>query len=194
MRPKQPIAPDLLGDEVQKIDSVLVDGTDLAVALIGTSFLDECLRSLLSAHFRPGGTSEGLLRSGRGALGSYSTRADLAYALGLLDEHALKALRTIAEIRNAFAHSYTDATFSDGEIAAFCSRLDYAYEVFVNQKRAVNAERTRAALDSFFVKPRNCFTYTCVTLGQTLIRAAGEAQKRGAATGTQKAGRPDEGG
>lgn len=179
MRPKQPLPPESLGDEVQKIGDILVDGSDLAVALIASSFLDECLRSLLMACFRSGGTSETLLRSGRGVLGTYSARTDLAYSLGLIDKHALKALRTIGEIRNAFAHSYGEATFEHPDIAPLCSRLDYVYELFVNQRRGGgDPERVRAELDRFFTKQRNRFTYTCVTVGQTLIFAARDAQSR----------------
>src|SRR5262249_19839188 len=127
MRPKQSLPPDLLGEEVQKIGEVLVEGSDLSVALIASSFLDECLRSLLAAHLRPGDTSQALLRSGRGVLGTYAVRTDLAYALRLIDKYVLKALRTIGEIRNAFAHSYGEALFEHEEIAPLCAQLDYTY-------------------------------------------------------------------
>jgi len=179
MRPKQPLPPELLGEEVQKIGDILVDGTDLAVSLIASSFLDECLRSLLMACLRPGETSTALLRSGTGVLGTYSARAALAYSLRLIDKHVHKALRTIGEIRNAFAHSYGDATFQHASIAPLCLQLDYAYELFVNKRSSRgDAQRIRAELDQFFVKHRNRFTYTCVTLGQTLIFAAREAREK----------------
>jgi DNA-binding MltR family transcriptional regulator len=180
MKPKQPLPPDLLGEEVQKIGQALVDGSDLAVALIASSFLDECLRSLLAAHFRPGKTSSDLLQSGRGELGTYAARTDLAYSLRLIDKHALKALQTIGRIRNAFAHSYSDASFEHEEIAPLCSQLDYTYEIFVKQGYGSgDPTSTQANLDKFFVERRNQFTYTCVVLGQTLIVAA---QKTGVDT------------
>ena len=117
MRPKNPLPAQVLSEEVQKIGQVLVEGSDLAVALIASSFLDECLRSLLSAHLRTGDTSQALLRSGRGVIGTYSARTDLAYSLRLINKSTLKALRTIGEIRNAFAHSYGEASFEHPEIA-----------------------------------------------------------------------------
>jgi DNA-binding MltR family transcriptional regulator len=179
MRPKQPLLPDSLGEEVQKIGDILNEGSDLAVALIASSFLDECLRSLLTACLRPGETSEALLRSGRGVLGTYSARTDLAYSLGVIDKHALKGLRTVGEIRNAFAHSYVEATFEHPDIALLCSRLDYVYELFVNERRGGgDPDRIGAELDRFFEQNRNRFTYTCVTLGQALIFAAQQAQSR----------------
>lgn len=186
MRPKQPLPAQALSDEVQKIGDTLVEGSDLAVALIATSFLDECLRSLLMARFRPGDTSERLLRSGRGEIGTFSARTDLAYSLEYIDRHALKALRAVAEIRNAFAHSYGEGSFDQREIAVLCSKLDYAYELHVNQwSKPHEKEGIRKELDQFFRLPREQFTYTCVLLGQTLIQVA-EGVKRG--VGQQEAG------
>lgn len=183
MRPKHPLPTESLGEEVQKIGDILVEGSDLAAALIASSFLDECLRSLLMASFRAGDTSEALLRP-RGALGTYAARTDLAYSLGLIDKQALKALRTIGEIRNAFAHSYAEGTFEHPDIAPLCSRLDYTYELFVNQRRGGgDPDHVRRELDRFFTKQRNRFTYTCVTLGQTLIFAARDVRARGAGEG-----------
>lgn len=172
-RPKQPIPPEALSTEVQKIGEILVQGSDLAATLIATSFLDECLRSLLAARFRPGDTSESLLRSGRGVLGTFATRTDLAYSMGLIDRHALRALRGVGEIRNAFAHSFGVCTFDQAAIKDLCFKLEYAYELHVNQWSQPNQkEASQRELDQFFDTTRNRFTYTCVLLGQTLIHAA----------------------
>jgi hypothetical protein len=96
--------------------------------------------------------------------------------MDLIDKHALADLRTIGEIRNAFAHSYDEASFEHEQIAPLCSRLDYTYELLVNQRRGGGDPTIiRAELDKFFVQNRNRFTYTCVTLGQTLIFAARNA-------------------
>lgn len=193
MRPKQPLPPQALSDEVQKIGDTLVEGSDLAVALIATSFLNECLRSLLMARFRPGDTSERLLRSGRGAIGTFSARTDLAYSLEYIDRDALKALRAVAEIRNTFAHSYGEGSFDQREIADLCSKLDYAYELHVNQwSQPPEKERIRKELDQFFRQPREQFTYNCVLLGQTLIHTA-EGMKRGVVQQEAGAGRGKEG-
>jgi DNA-binding MltR family transcriptional regulator len=176
---KKPLPVEVLGDEVQKIGQALVDGSDLAAALVASSFLDECLRSLLAAFFRKGETTESLLRSGRGVLGTYASRMDLAYSLALIEKAELTNLRTIGEIRNAFAHSYTEGRFDDQLIAPLCNRLDYAYEVFIVRGHAGrDPDKVRTELDTFYKVQRNRFTHTCVTLGQTLILAARKAQKR----------------
>jgi DNA-binding MltR family transcriptional regulator len=180
---RKPLPVEALGDEVQKIGDALVDGTDLAAALVATSFLDECLRSLLAAFFRKGDTAENLLRSGRGVLGTYASRTDLAYALALIEKAELTNLRTIGEIRNAFAHAYTEGRFEDDLIAPLCKRLDYAYEVFIVRGHAErDPEKVRAELDAFYKTQRNRFTHTCVTLGQTLIFSAREIPERRRAT------------
>jgi hypothetical protein len=75
-------------------------------------------------------------------------------------------------------HSYGDAPFEHPEIAPLCSQLTYAYDLFVDQGKGIGDPRQiRAALDDFFKEQRNRFTYTCVTLGQTLIFAAESAER-----------------
>jgi DNA-binding MltR family transcriptional regulator len=179
MGPKNPLPVAALGVEVQKIGDALVSGSDLAVALIASSFLDECLRSLLMAFFRKGDTSESLLRSGRGVIGSFAARFELAYSLSLIEKSELKNLRTIGEIRNAFAHSYADGAFDDDHIRPLCESLDYAYEVFVTRGGSDrDPKQVRADLDSLYRNVRARFTHACVTLGQTLIFKAREVQRR----------------
>lgn len=176
---KKPLPADALGPEVQKIGDALVEGSDLATALVASSFLDECLRSLLMAFFRDGETSVGLLRSGRGVLGTYAARMEVAYSLRLIDKAELNNLRTIGEIRNAFAHSYTEGSFDHPSIAPLCASLDFAYEVFIHRGHAGrDGGAVRADLDRFYQKHRNRFTHTCVTLGQTLIMSARRAQEQ----------------
>lgn len=121
---KQPLPVASPGDMVQKTDAVLTDGTDLAIALIASSFLDECLRTLLWVSFRDGDRSVAQLRSGRGVLGTYGARLDLAYSLRLIEKAELINLRTVGEIRNAFAHSFTEGAFDHEPIASLCMNLD----------------------------------------------------------------------
>ena len=172
MRPKPPIPVDDLGEEVQRLGDVLVEGSDLTVALIGATFLEECLRSLLSSRFKVGGTATSLLHPGRGPLGTFVARMDLAYCLGLIDKSTVAALRTIAEIRNTFAHSYVEGHFEQDDVGALCDKLDYAYDFIERRVREKEREGTRKTMDKFFTNRRNRFTYTVMLVGQTLMLAA----------------------
>ena len=72
-----------LSEETKALFDVLNEERDLAVILIATSFLDACLKSLLEQCLLESGVTEKLL-SHSGALGAFSARADLCYALGLI--------------------------------------------------------------------------------------------------------------
>lgn len=57
---------------------------DLPCVLISTSFLDQCLTSLLERFFIRSNIAKNMLDAGRGVLGSFSSRADLSYCLNLI--------------------------------------------------------------------------------------------------------------
>jgi DNA-binding MltR family transcriptional regulator len=95
---------------------------DLARVLISTSFLDQVLATMLGQFFIDGETSSRLL-SYTGLLGTFSARMDLAYCLALIPKDLYQNLRTVAEIRNRFAHHHLRLTFEDPEAAALCDKL-----------------------------------------------------------------------
>ena len=73
-----------LSDDSRRIMTVVNDEPDLPAALITTSYLDACLRALLSSYFLQSSVVDRLLDSIRGPLGSLGNRADVAYTLGLI--------------------------------------------------------------------------------------------------------------
>ena len=83
--------------------------------LIAASFLDACLGSILKNKLIDSCVSKELLGS-RGILGSFSSRTDVCYALGLFHKLLYKDLRKIAEIRNEFAHYHLELSFESEEI------------------------------------------------------------------------------
>ncbi|HDH12561.1 MAG TPA: hypothetical protein ENG83_10285 [Nitrospirae bacterium] len=102
-------------EDLSKDSKILFDtlneGSDLARVLIGTSFLDESLRSLLQRYFIKSDTAKNIL-SPNGFIGLFANRCDLSYCLNLIKKKTYKDLRTIAEIRNLFAHSHLNGSFS----------------------------------------------------------------------------------
>jgi len=73
-----------LSQESQALYDVLNDESDLACVLIATSYLDQTLASLLERYFVEGNTSQRLLDPRGGVLGTFASRADLSYCLGLI--------------------------------------------------------------------------------------------------------------
>jgi hypothetical protein len=78
-------------------------------AIVGGALLDEHLRETLLERLRASGVADGLLRPD-GALGNLRPKVDLLYLLHAFDKRTYKALRSISEIRNFFAH-HLDASF-----------------------------------------------------------------------------------
>src|SRR5262249_47141854 len=63
------------------------------------------------------------LFTGNGALASFSSRIQVASALGLLTREQRANLDYIREIRNAFAHATKPIRFATPEIKAVCALL-----------------------------------------------------------------------
>jgi DNA-binding MltR family transcriptional regulator len=96
------------------------EGTELACALIAGAFIEQALGNLLAAVMIPENESDGLLK---GVLGTAAARANISYCLGLIDETTWENAKTIAEVRNQFAHSHTPVGFADPQIRELCNRL-----------------------------------------------------------------------
>ncbi len=92
-------------------------------ALMAAAFLDNKIRILLKSFFldRPK-IAEELFQS-YGPLGTFSSRIDMAFMLGLLTSETYKDLHLIRKIRNDFSHTALPLTFSEESIANRCREL-----------------------------------------------------------------------
>lgn len=111
-----------LGKDIDKLYEVMNDGSDLACVLIGASYLDAALASLLKHHFIRGKTSDKLLERG-GALSDFYNRASVSYCLSLISKHDFKNLQKIGQIRNKVAHEHLMLDFSDSGIKKLVDEL-----------------------------------------------------------------------
>ena len=150
-----------LSGESQKLFDVLNDETDLAVILVTASYLDACLGSILKRKLIDSSISKQLLDPRSGALGSYSTRADVCYALGLIQKPLYTDLKKIAEIRNEIAHYYLTLNFQSESIQKLCGEL-----LYVASLKNGNADKP---LFEEMVGPRNQFVLSAVMISQRLL-------------------------
>ena len=79
--------------------------------LVGGARVDAALEALLKAALAPPSGPETLFLTDR-PLGSFGARIALARRLGLIDRQVELALHTLRRVRNAFAHSTTQASLS----------------------------------------------------------------------------------
>ena len=164
--PRKPETVDTLSLEVEPLYDNLNEGSDLAVALIGAAYLDQCLGSLLKQKFIDSSISEKLLEPGSGLLGEFTARARLAYSLGLIEKPIYVDLITIVEIRNIFAHSHLTISFKDEIVADKCNTLHFAQGLYDSWKEI----RGKGTPDT----PRIRF---CVTVADISLRLLLEALK-----------------
>ncbi len=142
---------------------------DLPCVLISTSFLDQCLASLLERSFIKGSTARRLLDPRGGPLGNISARADICYCFDLIPKELYQNLRTVTEIRNRFAHSYLSLSFGDSEITRLCKTLTFpkatAKRVEVVTGESYNIEDPFARFNT----PRDRFAISVVLMANRLL-------------------------
>lgn len=123
VEPLKPVKIENLSKEAQKLYDVINKENDLACVLIGASYLEKVLATILERYFIDTKVSAKLLDSLNGALGTFSSRADICYCLGLIPKGFYKNMCTIGEIRNLFAHNHLLLGFSNNEISRLVDSL-----------------------------------------------------------------------
>ncbi|MBE3654823.1 MULTISPECIES: MltR family transcriptional regulator [Vibrio] len=111
---------------VKKITSfrqVLIEESDRGCALMAVAFIDELLIDLLKAYFVENEALTKRLLSSSGSLGSFSSRIDMAYALGLMSKNVVHDLNILRKIRNDFAHVSKPLTFEEDGLRSRCFAL-----------------------------------------------------------------------
>lgn len=111
--------------EALRFRHTLTSESDRGCALMAAAYLDLQLYELLKAYFvEDGKVAEGLLGPSR-PLESFSSRIDMAYALGLIGRKTRRELHIIRKVRNDFAHKHTHVSFHDSVISNRCRELRF---------------------------------------------------------------------
>jgi hypothetical protein len=95
------------------------------------AFLDDKLKKLLVRRLVNDSKVSRRAFEFNGALGTFSTRIDFAYLLGLLPKNAQLDLHKLRAVRNKFAHVSDAMTFEHEHVAPICHSL-YFHGVAVN--------------------------------------------------------------
>lgn len=118
---------------------------DRAVALVGTAFLERCIRDALLTHMVPLNSEERQQLFGPEApLGQFSARIRLGYALGMFNRNDFRDLDCIRRIRNIFAHFHEHADFGSPEIVDACSLLQNKWYLESYQRYETRRAKSRA--------------------------------------------------
>jgi DNA-binding MltR family transcriptional regulator len=105
--------------------------SDRGLAIISGSLLDEMLAILLQGFFIKDEGFHDVLFGVDRPLGTFSSKVNLTYALGLISSDEKKEIDIIRKIRNDFAHSLQSISFSDQSIKDRCANLVIPDRMFV---------------------------------------------------------------
>lgn len=98
------------------MDTLMAE-TDRGAVLVGAAFIEhslgEALRATIATETEFAATARNSLFSRRGPLSTAWARKQFAAATGLTDEPMSNALESIRLLRNHFAHTHSDVSFSD---------------------------------------------------------------------------------
>jgi len=108
-------------EDLAKFVEELKRETDRGLPLVGTALIDEKLLETLQAFFVEGKSSNKLLTEGNAPLGTFSSRIEACYALGLIDEFECQEIGLIRKVRNEFAHSKHGLSFQTEKIKGYCT-------------------------------------------------------------------------
>ena len=98
--------------------------TDRGAALIAAAYLEESLVVAIKSRTNRHEAIENRLYKGAGPLASFSAKIDLGLLLGIYEPKVHQFLRTVKDIRNAFAHNPKPMNFGTKKIAALCAKID----------------------------------------------------------------------
>ncbi|KXI28120.1 MltR family transcriptional regulator [Paraglaciecola hydrolytica] len=108
---------------VSQFRQTLVDESDRGCALMAAAYLDERLADLLKAYLVDDRSVVGQMFDFNGPFGTFSSRIDSAYTLGLLPRNVRADIQLVRKIRNDFAHVSKPITFEDQPIISRCQAL-----------------------------------------------------------------------
>lgn len=137
--------------------------SDRAVAILGGVFLDEYLKELMASFLVDDSTKVHDLLEG--PLGTFRSRINASYCMGLITEDEYHDLDIVREIRNKFAHELHGLSFSDDWVKNKCDTLRLAKKKKAPPVPGVPDER-------------NLFSATIVVLFAELLRATTELSKQ----------------
>ena len=95
----------------------LNDESDRGCTLMAAAFLDEEIESLIKAHLVDNKKAMKSVFDNSGALGTFSSRINMAFLLGLIPKNIYDDLHLLRKIRNDFAHNSSPITFNDNVIS-----------------------------------------------------------------------------
>lgn len=111
-------------DSAVEFRLTLTTETDRGCALMAAAYLDSRLGEWLTSFFVDSPALASRVLHPDGPLGTFSSRIDTAFLLGLLAPREHRALHLIRKIRNEFGHVPKPISFDEERVANWCRNLE----------------------------------------------------------------------
>jgi len=162
---------DFSHDQLEDILDVFQSESDRACAVLGASYLEYLLaKAIIKAMPHGEEISQGFFYGPLAPLGTFWSRIEAAYGLGLISNEIRSDLHTIRDLRNDFAHEL--------EIHSF-EQNNHIRDLKRNLKIGTSfAQRYKEPHRSNLLSPRNVFISTVVELQDELRVLAGIEEKK----------------
>ncbi|MCH7386579.1 hypothetical protein MMO39_04595 [Acinetobacter modestus] len=112
-----------LFNEVRAFRSSITEETDRGAVLMSAAFLDEKLKQIIEKRMVQDRKTLQKAFDFNGPLGTFSSRIDFCYLIGIIPKNAQKDLHTVRAIRNQFAHHAAPLSYEDEKVKNLCSQL-----------------------------------------------------------------------
>lgn len=99
--------------------------SDRGAVLNAAAVLDEWLLKILGEFLAENKSSSDLLNGFNAPLGTFSSRAAAAHALGLIQDNEFQEITVIRKIRNEFGHNWRGVSFSSPKISDLANNLPW---------------------------------------------------------------------
>lgn len=111
-------------EDERRFREAMNSDSDLIVAIVSAIEVEYLLEQIIIGKLKRGDEDTiDLLTKDNGALSTFFSKIGLAYALNIIDGSKMEYLNVIRRIRNAFAHSRKDISFSNSLILDEMSSL-----------------------------------------------------------------------
>lgn len=131
-KPKKSTPAQLLSDERKRswrVYDLYKKESDRAAAVLAASYVDSLLKDALAGRLGADKQVQKDVLEGRGALGNFSSRIDLAYLLGMISTVRHRDLHIVRRIRNDLSHTFEDMAFDTASVKARCLELSAARQI-----------------------------------------------------------------
>jgi DNA-binding MltR family transcriptional regulator len=174
-KPKNPtLTPDALSGNIDDFFKAINHENDLACALVTTSYLEQCLATLLRQFFiEKSSTADTIFdHTKQGVLTEISSRSKLAYCLGLIDNEIFINLGHIGSIRNRFAHTHPELTFGDSDVKALCEKLTLPRISGIEVNETTSIPLTQERFEENYKTPKGRYTLIATLTATSILLTA----------------------